>query len=84
MLQTSDAKYDGGHRDHVLTGILGTGSIPGIIYLTEDYFIFANDDRHLSKRWEIIIPLGSVILYWDLEEKMRQKYDSKKILRNCK
>ena len=86
LLQTSEAKYDGGHKAHELTGIvegrmasaltkvLGKNAISGKMFLTENYFIFANDGSDLSKKWEIIIPLGSVILYWELEEKMRQKY----------
>jgi hypothetical protein len=63
-----------GRALHALKKMLGKKAIVGSAYLTESYFIFAKDDIDLSKRWEIIIPLGSVILYWDLEEKMRQVY----------
>jgi hypothetical protein len=43
------------------------------LYLTENYFIFAKDEKEISKKWEIIIPLSSLILNWDIEEKERQK-----------
>ena len=78
LLQTpiGDGKivnYCGGHRDHVITGFLGTGAIGGRLCLTENYFIFATDDRDPSKRWEITIPLASVVLYQTLERDQRKK-----------
>jgi hypothetical protein len=64
-----DVNYHHGHKDHV-----GGGKQPGKVYLTENYFIFAKEDKDIAKKWEIVIPLNSVILNWNLEEKERQKH----------
>ena len=77
LLQTprgETTEYIGGHSDYVLTGMFGKRAIEGIMYLTQKYIIFANDEKDLSKKWEMIIPLKSIILNWELEEEMRQKY----------
>jgi Short C-terminal domain len=69
------AHYNGGHKDHILAKKLGSKqSLPGKMYLTENYFIFAKEDKDLAKRWEIVIPLDSVISDRSSEEKERQKY----------
>ena len=76
LLQTDDkesVEYFGGHKDHVIGGILGKHSQSGKMYLTEDHIIFAKDDKDISKKWELFIPLSSVILNWDVEERERQK-----------
>ena len=75
LLQTEKpiAEYHGGHKDYNPTGIFGKHSVAGMAYLTENHFIFAKDDKELTKKWELIIPLDSVILNWDLEEKQREK-----------
>lgn len=75
MLQTEKpiAEYYGGHKDYSSTRVFGKHSVAGRAYLTENHFIFAKDDKEVTKRWELIIPLDSVILNWDLEEKQRQK-----------
>jgi hypothetical protein len=59
LLQTprgETTEYIGGHSEYVLTGIIGKRAVEGIMYLTQKYFIFANDEKDLSKKWEIIIP----------------------------
>jgi Short C-terminal domain len=41
--------------------------------LTEHYLIFATEDSSPSKRWEIIIPLDSIIIErWGIEEEVRR------------
>jgi Short C-terminal domain len=77
ILQETDdasAQYHGGHKDHILKGIVGKYNKSGQMYLTENYFIFAKDDKEVSKKWEIIVPLSSVVMNWDLEETQRKKY----------
>jgi hypothetical protein len=65
----------GGHKDHIpAKKIRSKQALPGNMYLTENYFIFAKEDKDFAKRWEIIIPLESVISNWSLEEKERQRY----------
>lgn len=44
------------------------------MYLSENYFIFAKDEKDPAKRWEIVVPLNSVISDWSSEERERQKY----------
>jgi hypothetical protein len=44
------------------------------MYLTEKCVIFSKDDKEISKRWEIFMPLSSVILNWEIEQQQRQKY----------
>ena len=75
LLQTEKpiAEYYGGHRDYNPTGIFSKHSVAGMAYLTENHFIFAKDEKELTKKWELIIPLDSIILNWDLEEKQREK-----------
>ena len=43
------------------------------MYLTENYLIFSKKDKEIPKRWQIAIPLSSVILQVDSEEKGRRK-----------
>jgi hypothetical protein len=74
LLQADKVEYYGGHKDQPLSGILGKNSQSGKMFLTENYVIFARDDKQISKRWEIFIPLSSVILNWDIEQQHRQKY----------
>jgi hypothetical protein len=71
LLQSDAAEYHGGHRDHILGGILAKHQ-SGTMYLTENYLIFAKEDKDISKRWQITIPLSSVILHLDLEDKRKK------------
>jgi hypothetical protein len=73
MQKDKDIAYHGGHKDHVIGGFLSKNSQSGNLYLTENYFIFAKDEKEISKQWEIIIPLSSLILNRNIEEKERQK-----------
>ena len=75
MLQTEKpiAEYYGGHKDYNPTGIFSKHSVAGMAYLTENYFVFAKEEKELTKKWELIIPLDSIILNWDLEETQREK-----------
>jgi len=74
LLQAKEVEYHGGHKDHPLGGILSKHSQSGKMYLTEDYVIFAKDDKEVSKRWETFIRLSSVILNLAIEQEQRQKY----------
>lgn len=74
LLQTKEVEYHGGHTEHPLGGILGKHSQSGKMYLTANSAIFAKDDKEVSKRWEIFIPLSSVILNRDIEQQQRQKF----------
>jgi len=67
----ANVEYIGGNSDYVLTG---KDTVAGKMYLTENYIIFAKDDKDLSKKREIIIPLDSIMIHGGLEEQMRQKY----------
>lgn len=49
----------------------------GRLILTEHYLIFGRGDKKPSKRWEIIIPLDSVIVErWGIEEISRGGFSS--------
>jgi len=77
LLQTprgETIEYNGGHRDYVLTGIFGKRAIGGIMYLTENYFVFATNNKDPSKRWEITMPLASIVLCQNREIEQRKKY----------
>jgi hypothetical protein len=44
------------------------------MFLTEDHLIFAKGNKETSKRWEITIPLNSVILeQWNIKSESRRK-----------
>lgn len=73
LLQTDTATYNGGHINHIISGILGKHQ-SGSLYLSDRYLIFVKEDKDISKRWEIVIPLKSVILDWSIEEKERQEW----------
>lgn len=70
VLKTNKAEYHGGHEDHI-TGTIVDKHPPGNMYLTVNYLIFSKVDE-ISKRWEIAIPLRSVVLNWDRELQQRQ------------
>lgn len=67
--------YYGGHKDHNLAKkSRSKRALPGNMYLTENYFIFAKEDKDFAKRWELVIPLKSVLSNWSLEEEARRSY----------
>jgi Short C-terminal domain len=72
LLHSDAVDYHGGHKDYILGGMLAQHQ-SGSMYLTEKYLIFSKKDKEISKRWQIAIPLSSVILHWDSEEKARRK-----------
>ena len=44
------------------------------MYLTENYFIFRKTSKNPSEKWEIIIPLRSVLIKkWDVKEESRRQ-----------
>jgi hypothetical protein len=69
IFQALQAEYYGGHKVYLGGGYSGDFQ-NGRLILTEHYLIFARGDKkNPSKRWEIIIPLDSVIVErWGIEE----------------
>lgn len=66
------AEYYGGHKVYLTGGYFGDFQ-SGSLTLTEHYLIFARGDRNPCKRWEITIPLDSVIVErWSVEEISRK------------
>jgi hypothetical protein len=76
IFQALQAEYYGGHKVYLSGGYSGDFQY-GRLILTEHYLVFARGDKNLSKRWEIIIPLDSVIIErWGIEEISRGGYSS--------
>jgi len=74
ILLTADrGEYYGGHKVH-LSGGTWSDYESGKMYLTEEYFIFTKGNKDISKRWEIIIPLSSVLIeQWSVKGESRRK-----------
>ena len=74
LLLTADrGEYYGGHKVHLAGGTFGDYE-SGKMYLTEDHLIFAKGNKEKSKKWEIMIPLNSVILeQWNIKGESRRK-----------
>jgi hypothetical protein len=68
LLQTDKANYNGGDKNHAISGILSKHE-SGKLYLSEHYLIFVKEDKDVSKRREMITPLKSVILVWSQKKK---------------
>jgi hypothetical protein len=76
IFQALRAEYYGGHKVYLSGGYSGDFQF-GRLILTEHYLVFARGDKNTSKRWEIIIPLDSVIVErWGIEEISRGGYSS--------
>ena len=76
IFQALNAEYYGGHKIYLSGGVSGDLQY-GRLILTEHYVIFARGDKKPSKRWEIIIPLDSVIVErWGIEEVSREGFSS--------
>jgi hypothetical protein len=76
IFQALQAEYYGGHKVYLSGGVSGDFQY-GRLILTEHYLIFARGDKKPSKRWEIIIPLDSVIVErWGIEEISREGFSS--------
>jgi hypothetical protein len=72
LLTANRAEYYGGHKAHLAGGTFSEYE-SGNLYLTDDYFIFAKGNKEVSKRWEITIPLSSVILeQWNVRGEPRR------------
>jgi hypothetical protein len=72
-LEVPKAEYYGGHKAYLGGGAFGKYQI-GRLILSEDYIVFAKEDKNPSKRWEIIIPLQSIIVgRWGIEEVGRRQ-----------
>lgn len=72
-LRITNAEYHGGHKAYLAGGYFSKAQL-GILYLTDNYFIFSKGDNDPSKRWEITIPLRSInIEKWGIEEESRRK-----------
>jgi len=62
-----------GHKVHLAGGAFSDYE-SGKMYLTEEYLIFAKGNKDASKRWEIIIPLSSVLIeQWNIKGESRRK-----------
>lgn len=73
LLQADRAEYYGGHKAYLAGGVFGK-SQTGKMYLTEHYFLFIKGDKDPSKRWEIVIPISSIITEkWRVEEVGRRQ-----------
>jgi hypothetical protein len=73
LLTTNRAEYYGGHKVHLAGGVFSDYEF-GKMYLTDIYLIFAKENKDISKRWEIIIPLSSVVMeQWDVKGESRRK-----------
>ena len=76
IFQVLKAEYYGGHKVYLSGGVSGDYQF-GRLILTEHYLVFAREDKKSSKRWEIIIPLDSVIVErWGIEEISRDGVSS--------
>lgn len=73
ILESPTAEYFGGHKAYLAGGAFGNYQ-EGRMTLTEHYLIFATEDTNPSKRWEIIIPLDSIVIErWGIEEEVRRR-----------
>ncbi len=74
LLQAPIAQYYGGHKAYLGGGTFDKYEV-GRLILSEHYIIFAKQDKkNPSKRWEIIIPLQSIIIErWGVEEVGRRQ-----------
>ena len=73
VLQDYHGEYYGGHKVHLAGGVFSTFE-SGAMYLTENYFIFRKTSKNPSEKWEIIIPLRSVLIKkWDVKEESRRQ-----------
>jgi len=69
----SIAEYFGGHKAFLAGGLI-TDSQSGRLILTDSHLIFSKGDKNNEKRWDIIIPLKSVLLdNWNIKENSRRK-----------
>jgi hypothetical protein len=73
ILEVRNAEYYGGHKAYLSGGYFDKFQI-GRLILSEHYLIFATELKDPEKRWEIVIPLDSVIVErWGIEEASRRK-----------
>lgn len=67
------AEYHGGHKAYLAGGLISKYET-GQMALTKSHLIFVKKESNPEKRWEIVIPLKSVILdRWTIEEETRRK-----------
>lgn len=70
---TDSGEYYGGHSRYAL-GRFGRHRL-GRMFLTEHYLILTKEDKSdISKPFEIVIPLTSIHLDWQLEVEARRRY----------
>ena len=73
LLIAERGEYYGGHKVHLAGGTFGDYE-SGKMFLTEEHFIFAKGNKEIFKRWEIIIPLNSVLIeQWNVRGESRRK-----------
>jgi hypothetical protein len=73
ILETIGGEYYGGHKAYLGGGTFGKFE-KGILILSEHYLTFVRVHDDPAQRWEIVIPLDSVIVEgWGIEESSRRK-----------
>ena len=73
ILKAPYAEYHGGHKAYLAGGMFSKYQ-SGQMYLSNSHLIFVKGGKDQAKRWEIIIPLASVLLgNWGIEEESRRK-----------
>ena len=67
-------EYHGGHKVHLAGGTFGEYE-SGKMYLTDEYLIFAKGNKNPAKRWEIMIPINSIVIeQWGVRAESRRKH----------
>lgn len=74
LLKEETGEYHGGHKVHLAGGTFGAFE-SGKMYLTDEYLIFAKGNKNPFKRWEIEIPINSIVLeQWGVRAESRRKH----------
>jgi hypothetical protein len=73
-LQEETGEYHGGHKVHLAGGTFGEYE-SGKMYLTNENLIFAKGNKDPTKRWEIVIPINSIVIeQWGVRAESRRKH----------
>jgi hypothetical protein len=72
-LPEETGEYHGGHKVHLAGGTFGDYE-SGKMYLTDEYLIFAKGNKNPAERWEIEIPINSIVTeQWGVRAESRRK-----------
>ena len=73
VLPEETGEYHGGHKVHLAGGTFGDYE-SGKMYLTDKYLIFSKGHKNPAERWEIEIPINSIIIeQWGVKAESRRK-----------